>query len=117
MAVQTRKVLGQSKPAAGVLTLLYTVPGATQAIISTLTANNQDQVVQDQIKISVRVGGAADDAKQYVIGNQAAADGMKLDVNNPYMATIGITLGAADEVYVWSKNGTTSFNAFGIEFS
>ena len=34
------KVLGQSKPAAGTLTTLYTVPSSTEAVISSLTIAN-----------------------------------------------------------------------------
>lgn len=111
---QTRKVLGQSYPTAATLTAAYTVPGATTATVSSISCCNQG-AAQDTIRISVAVAGAADTSKQYVVYNlplSAAGSSM-----NPYIATIGITLGAGDVVRVYSALGTTSFNIFGAEFT
>ena len=41
MATTTYKVLGQSNPSATTATTLYTVPAATQTIVSTITVCNQ----------------------------------------------------------------------------
>jgi hypothetical protein len=52
------KVLGQSNPAATTATTLYTVPAATQAVISTLVVCNQASTAAT-FRLAVRVGGAA----------------------------------------------------------
>lgn len=49
----TYKVLGQSAPAAATATSLYTVPSATEAIISTINVVNVNSA-SDIIRIAVR---------------------------------------------------------------
>ena len=105
---QTYKVLGQSMPAGGVLTTLYTVPGSTSVVNSSVVACNQGEQAA-KISITVAVAGAADTPSQYLLSN------LRVPGNEPYMATIGITLGAADVVRVRSDTGNVSFNMFGSE--
>ncbi len=52
------KVLGQSNPSATTATSLYTVPAATQAIVSTITVCNQAATAATY-RIAVRIAGAA----------------------------------------------------------
>lgn len=117
MAIQVGAVIGQSKPVAATATKLYTVPAGNYVISSSLVCNNQSQAVKDEIKVSVRIAGAADSAEQYLIGDAASANGLSMEINNPYIATIGLSLSAGDEIWVWSLNGTTSFNFFGVKFT
>ena len=59
------KTLGQVALGATVLTNLYTVPGATSTVISTITVCNRGGTATT-FRISVRVAGAADATKQYI---------------------------------------------------
>jgi len=53
------KVLGQLNPSAASLTDLYEVPGATEAIVSSITVANRS-VTPTAFRISVAIAGAAD---------------------------------------------------------
>jgi hypothetical protein len=104
------KVLGQSNPAATTATTLYTVPAATQAIVSTLTVTNQTATA-GTYRIAVRVAGATLAAAQYL------AYDVSLPGNATDTLTLGVTLGATDVVTVYASAATFSFNAFGSELS
>ena len=106
----TYKVLGQSNPAATTATTLYTVPAATQAIVSTLTVTNQTATA-GTYRIAVRVAGAALVAAQYL------AYDVSLPGNATDTLTLGVTLGATDVITVYASAATFSFNAFGSELS
>ena len=102
------QVLGQIVPTANTLTTLYTVPGATSASVSSITICNQN-LVEVLFRISIAIGGISDDPKQYLYYD------LPLDGNDTFIATIGISLGAADEVRVQSDTASVSFNIFGVE--
>jgi hypothetical protein len=106
----TYKVLGQSNPSATTPTTLYTVPPATQTVVSTVTVCNQTSTA-GTYRIAVRVGGGALAASQYV------AYDVSLPGNASDTLTLGLTLGAADVITVFASAATFSFNAFGSELS
>ena len=91
MATTTYKVLGQSNPSATTLTTLYTVPSATSAVVSTITIANQTSTAATY-RVSIRVAGAADTAKQYV------AYDISLPGNATDTLTLGVTLAATDVI-------------------
>jgi len=107
---ETRKVLAQLNPSATTLTTLYTVPGATQVVSSTLSVCNQDAAA-GTYRVSVAIAGAVDNAKQYVAYDSA------INGNQTYTWTIGMTLGATDVVRVYASNANFSFNLFGVELT
>jgi hypothetical protein len=102
------KVLGQSNPSATTATTLYTVPSATEAIVSTITVCNQAATAATY-RIAVRPDGAALAAQHYV------AYDISLPANTTDTLTLGITLNAADVITVYASTATMSFNAFGSE--
>ena len=109
----TFKVLGQSNPAATTNTLLYTVPAATQALVSTLVICNQAAVAAPYriiIQYSADVS-ATILAKQYIAYDVAvgAADTTAL--------TLGIALATGDVIKVYASTATLSFMAFGSEIA
>lgn len=106
----TYKCLGQSNPSATTATSLYTVPAATQAIVSTLTICNQAATAATY-RIAVRVAGAALAASQYI------AYDVSLPANATDTLTLGVTLGATDVITVYASSATVSFNAYGSELS
>lgn len=104
----TVKVLAQSNPSATTLTDAYTVPAATTATVSSITVCNQ-AASATTFRVSVAVAGAANATKQYLYYD------VSLDAYDTFVATIGITLGAADVIRVYSGNASTSFNIFGVQ--
>jgi hypothetical protein len=106
----TYKVLGQSNPSATTATTLYTVPAATQTVVSTVTVCNQTSTA-GTYRIAVRVAGGALAASQYV------AYDVSLPGNASDTLTLGLTLGAADVITVYASAATFSFNAFGSEIA
>jgi hypothetical protein len=106
----TYKVLGQSNPSATTATTLYTVPSATQAVVSTITIANQTATA-GTYRVAVRPTGATLAAQHYV------AYDVSLPGNATDTLTLGVTLGATDVITVYASAATFSFNAFGSELS
>jgi len=106
----TYKVLGQSNPGAASLTDVYTVPGATSAIISTIVVSNRS-VVSTTFRLGIAVAGAATDLKQYL------AYDAPIDSNETITFTIGATLAATDVVRIYAVLATVSVNVFGEELT
>ena len=104
------KVLGQSNPAATTAVALYTVPAATQTIVSTVVVTNQ-AATAGTYRIAVRVAGATLATNQYI------AYDVSLPANASDTLTLGLTLGATDVVTVYASSATFSFSAFGSELS
>lgn len=105
------KVLGQSAPTAATATSLYTVPAATQAVVSTINVVNTHASTADTVRIAIRPAGAALASQHYIVF------GISISAGATFTYTGGITLGATDVITVYSTNGTSSFNAFGSEIS
>ena len=106
----TYKVLGQSNPAATTATTLYTVPAATQAVLSTIVICNQT-VTSATFRISVRPAGAAQTAAMYL------AYDVTVGGSDSTALTLGITLNTTDVVTVYGSTATLSFTAFGSEIA
>lgn len=107
----TYKVLGQVAPSAASATTLYTVPGATQAIVSTINVVNKSAVVTDTVRIAIRPAGATLSGEQYIVYE------LSLNPSATFTYTSGVTLAATDVITVYSTDGTSSFNAFGSEIA
>ena len=107
----TPKVLGQNSIAViNTLYDVYTVPGATNTTVSTITACNRGATTET-FRLSVAVAGAADDNKQYI------AFDVSIPANDIFAATIGITLAATDVIRCYASSTNISVNIFGIEES
>jgi len=104
------KILGQSAPAATTEVDLYTVPAATDAVVSTITVCNRG-TASGTYRIYVAVAGAAAANQQYLVydANLAAKATVAL--------TLGITLDATDKLRVYASTADFSFNAFGSQIS
>ncbi len=106
----TYKVLGQIEPSANSVTTVYTVPSATQAVVSTITACNQG-TGSANIRIAVQPNAETLADKHYVLYDVAIAAGQTAAF------TLGITADAADIISVRASTATVSFNVFGTEIS
>lgn len=104
------KVLGQSNPSATTATTLYTVPAATQAVVSTIVICNQTSSAAT-FRIAVRPAGATLAAQHYV------AYDVTVGASDSTALTLGITLGATDVITVYGSTATLSFAAFGSEIA
>lgn len=104
----TFKVLAQVDPLAATLTLAYTVPALTSAVISSIVvANRGGSTIQ--YRISVAVAAAADANKQYLFFD------VSLLKRTSAVVVLGISLAAGDVIRVQTDLATTSFNIFGVE--
>lgn len=106
----TYRVLGQSAPAAATDTDLYTVPAATQVVISSIIVCNQAGATR-QFRVAIRPNGAALAVEHYIYFNVGVA------ATDTFAATLGITLDAGDVVTVRTNNTTVSFSIYGAEIT
>lgn len=106
----TYKVLGQVNPSATTATTAYTVPSATQAVVSTITICNQAATAATY-RIAVRPAGATLAAQHYIVY------GATVPASDSTFMTIGLTLNATDVVTVYASSATLSFNLFGSEIA
>lgn len=106
----TFKVLGQVNPSATTATTLYTVPSATQAVVSTITVANLAGTAAT-FRISVRPAGATQTNAMYV------AYDVTVGANDTTTLTLGISLGATDVITVYASTANIAFNAYGSEFA
>lgn len=110
MATVAYKILGQAAPAATTETDLYTVPAATEVIISTLAVANRS-ATDATFRISVSDNGAATATKDYIAYDVTCGG------NGVNYLTLGITLNATDKVRVYASSADLSFNLFGSEIA
>ena len=106
----TYKILGQSAPAATTEVDLYTVPAATDAVISTVTIANRGTAA-GTYRVYVSPAGAATADANYLVYDAT------LNAKEVIALSLGITLDATDELRVFASTADFSFNAFGTEIS
>lgn len=105
------KILASAAPATTAETTLYTVPAATESVVSSFVVCNQSTAAQT-FRCAVNDGSTT-----------AAADYIYYDLSVPskdtFVASIAITMNASDKVYVQSgSTGTVlSYNLFGAEIT
>jgi len=104
----TVKNLGQVATAATTETDLYTVPGATSAVCSSIVICNRGATVAT-FRVSHAVGGGATANKDYLYYDVTLAG------NDTFIATIGITMAATDKIRVYASTANLSFNLYGQE--
>ena len=105
----TYKVLGQLAPAS-TSGDLYTVPSATEAVVSTINVVNTG-TTDSTISIAIRKDGATLATNQYIV------NGLILNPKVTLAYTSGLTLDAADVITVISTNNDCAFSAFGSEIA
>lgn len=106
----TYKTLGQSNPLAGILTDLYIVPAATEAIVEGVTVCNRS-AASTTFRLAVSVGGGAVALGDYLFYDAEIDGNCTVDVNAV------ATLGAGDKLRCYATDASLSFNAFGVEVS
>ena len=104
------KVLGQSAPSATTATDVYTVPAATETVISTVIIANR-AAVAGTFRLSVRPNGGTQTDAMYIAYDVPAS------ANDSTTLTLGLTLDAADVITVYCSSADMSINIFGTEIS
>jgi hypothetical protein len=106
----TYKILGQiTGSVTSSFGTLYTAPGSTQTVVSSLVVSNQS-ATNTPYNIAVIPSGGSLTSKNYLAYNVAISG------SDSIALTLGITLGAGDFVQV-SGVPTGSFSLFGSEIS
>ncbi len=105
------KVLGQVAASANTTHNVYTVPAATQAVLSTIVITNRSATTNSTYRIAVQPGGAALSNTHFIAYDAPVAflDSVAL--------TIGVTMGATDVLSVNTSTDTVSFSVFGSEIT
>jgi len=105
------KILGQVEPANTSNADLYTVPSATETIVSTIVVSNSS-AADASFRIFIREDGATAGTE-----NSIAYDTV-IGANTQAAFTLGLTLSATDVVTVRSSSGgSITFSAFGSELT
>lgn len=107
----TYKILGQVEPSGTSTDDLYSVPAATEAIVSTIVIANTGSA-QQAFRIFIRENGATTGT------NNAIAYDTAIAANSQVAFTLGLTLSATDIISVRSDAGNVlTFQAFGSELT
>ena len=104
------KVLGQIASAATTAETLYTVPSATQTVVSTIVICNRAASARSY-RIAIRPNAATLANSHYIAYDVAIA------ANDSTALTIGATVDAADVITVYASAADLTFTAFGSEIS
>ena len=104
------KILAQADVGAS-LADLYTVPAATSVVISSIVIANRSGSTRT-FTLKAAPGGAADATAHNLYG------AVSLTKNNTFVATIGMTLAAADKLRILADAaGALSVTVFGTEYT
>ena len=108
---ETYKILGQVAATANTTHNVYTVPAATQAVVSSIVIVNRNSGANCTYRVAAQQAGAALANQHYLAYDApiAALDTVAL--------SLGITLGNTDVISVYSANSNLSFSVFGTEIT
>ena len=104
------KVLAQSAPSATTATDVYTVPSATETVVSTVIIANR-AATAGTFRLSVRPNGASQTNAMYLAYDVA------IGANDSTTLTLGLTMDAADVLTAYCSSADMSVNVFGTEIS
>lgn len=104
------KVLAQSAPDATTATDVYTVPSATETVISTIVICNRAGTA-GTFRLSIRPDGATQANQHYI------AYDVPLAANDSTTLTLGVTMDASDVLTAYCSSADMSVNVFGAEVS
>lgn len=104
------KVLGQVATAATTDTTLYTVPSATQVVISTIVVCNRGNA-SATYRIALRPNGATLANEHYL------AYDVTIAANDTVPLTLGVTCDASDVFTVRASTANLTFQIYGCEIT
>jgi len=104
------KVLGQVAPSATTATAIYTVPSATQVVVSSIVVCERGGATST-FRIAVRPNGATLANEHYLVYD---AD---INASDTLIFTVGLTLDATDVLEAYASTGDFTFHAYGSEIT
>ena len=104
------KILGQTGDASANDVTIYTVPGSTEAIVSTIVICNRE-AADNTFRIAVKADGGSVANEDYL------AFDTTISANDTITLTLGITINASDIISVGASDANVSFSVFGSELS
>jgi hypothetical protein len=104
------KVLAQEDLPATTLTTVYTVPSATETVISTIVIANRTAAAES-FRLAIRPNGESIADKHYL------AYDVPIAANDSITLTLGITMDAADVLSMYTSAVDISINVFGTEIT
>lgn len=104
------KILGQVGDASSNDVALYTVPGSTEAVVSTIVVANRESAV-NTFRIAVKSDGGSVSNEDYI------AYDTSIQANDTITFTLGITINASDIISVGASDANVTFSAFGTEIT
>ena len=107
---QAYKVLGQIAPSATTATAIYTVPSATEAVVSSVSVCNRS-ASDATYRLSVRPDGATLANQHYLVYDATVS------ANDSVILTIGITMDATDVLEGYASTADLTFHAYGSEIT
>lgn len=106
------KILGRKQAAATTEEALYTVPGATEAVVSTITVANLT-AVDKTFRIAVKPTSGTSLALEHYI-----AYDITVGASDTTALTLGLSLATGNSISVYASAATSVvFTAFGTEIS
>lgn len=106
------KILGQIQTTANVLTTIYTVPAATNTMISTITICNQSPNTVS-VNVAANVSGSAVTTKNFIVSGYALGAAETLVLEPRVSLNVGSILSA--NITGANAASNVSINAFGVE--
>lgn len=104
------KVLGQVAPSATTATTLYTVPAATQTVVSTLIVANRAASAATY-RIAIRPDAATLANEHYI------AYDVTVGAGDSTTLTLGLTIDASDVITIYASTADLTFSLFGSEIT
>jgi hypothetical protein len=106
------KILGQVQPTGNILTTIYTVPAATNTMISTITICNQS-INTVSINVAANVSGSAVSTKNFIVSGYSLGAAETLVLEPRISLNVGSILSA--NITGANASSNISINAFGVE--
>jgi len=106
------KILGQIQTTANVLTTIYTVPAATNTMISTITICNQSSNTVS-VNVAANVSGSAVTTRNFIVSGYALGAAETLVLEPRVSLNVGSILSA--NITGANASSNISINAFGVE--
>jgi len=104
------KIIAQASPAINTDTTLYTVPSATEVVISSITICNRGSTAANY-RVAMRPNGETLADKHYIVYNT------QVPAFDTVALSIGLTADAADVITVYASSASVSFGVFGSVIS
>lgn len=106
-----KKILGQANPSATTNTVLYTVPSAKEAVVSSISIAN---LTSTAATYRIIIQPAAD-VSTTILNKQYFGYDITVGASDTTVITVGLTLATGDVIKVYASTANLTFQVFGSE--